>query len=88
MPEGWHFSPQLGGTFVCNTDTNRYALTLRLLTELLASQGLRVVTEAEGKVLDACAAVKASQLDTWRHYALEPEARALWEAELARRGGR
>ncbi len=48
MPEGWRYSPAIGGAFVSKRDDGgQYAITLTLLRALLATQGLRVVPESE-----------------------------------------
>jgi hypothetical protein len=44
LPDGWTFSPALGGAFVSQReDGGRYALTITLIGALLASQGLSIV---------------------------------------------
>lgn len=45
----------------------------------------RVMTPGERKVLDAMVAIPTAALLQCRSYALEDWARALWDAELARR---
>lgn len=58
LPEGWTFSPALGGAFVSKReDGGRYALTITLLRALLATQGLSIVTAAERRMLEACSKV-------------------------------
>lgn len=56
MPEGWEFSPGHGGVF----RSVDLVISLKLIRELLAGQGLRIVGEADVKVLEAIDAMPMS----------------------------
>ena len=48
LPEGWTFSPAIGGAFVSQReDGGRYAMSITLLRALLATQGLHIVSEKD-----------------------------------------
>jgi hypothetical protein len=61
--------------------------TWNSLSGHLSADGLHIVTGAERKVLEACAAIPDGSLHEWRKHVLSSAARDLWDAELARRGG-
>jgi hypothetical protein len=66
------------------TERDEWATPADLLRSL-RDVGLHIVTEAERKVLEACAAIPEQELRTagnWRGWA-----KPIGEAELARRGG-
>lgn len=50
MPEGWVHAQTQGGSFV----HARCTLPMWLIEQLLAAQGLRVITAKQNAVLDAC----------------------------------
>lgn len=88
MPEGWTFSPALGGAFVSKReDGGQYALTITLLRALLATQGLSVVPTPQADMLTAVRKV----LNDWttgkfsdRHFGAHKAMRRIQELNDAR----
>jgi hypothetical protein len=58
---------------------------LPVLRALLSAHGLHIVSEADRKVLEACAAIPTVMVESWQRYTLETTADALWTAELEAR---
>lgn len=66
---------------------DRMCLPLPVLCALLSVHGLHICSEADKRVLDACAALKPRSLEFWADFGNTEELKTVAVAERARRSG-
>jgi hypothetical protein len=87
LPEGWHWDEE-GQSFVRMFGKKTgFCVTMGMLRALLSAHGLHICSEADRKVLEACADLEGPAVTSGAHLIFWPAMAKVCEAELARRSG-